>query len=85
MAAQIMKAANRLAQNNTLSVTELGTFLQGTEHEPFAKWMLEQRQRRFKQFSKDGGLTISELREAVAGYQSQRGDQGLFDEARVHL
>merc|ERR1712166_364255 len=83
VAAQIMKAANRLAKNNTLSVTELGTFLQGTEHEPFAGWMLEQRQRRFKQFSKDGGLTISELREAVAAYQSQRGEQGLFDEVKT--
>ena len=68
-----MQAADQLAHNASISVTEMDTFLRGTDHEPFSRWMLNNRQYMFKKYDrdKDGGLTRPELEEAIAAYFAQ--------------
>eukprot|EP00656_Telonema_subtile_P027200 TRINITY_DN29232_c0_g1_i1.p1 TRINITY_DN29232_c0_g1~~TRINITY_DN29232_c0_g1_i1.p1 ORF type:complete len:213 (-),score=45.71 TRINITY_DN29232_c0_g1_i1:38-676(-) len=72
-AKQIMRAGDSMRKNSSLSVTEMDTFLGGTEHEEFRDWMMANRQFMFHKFDgdKDGGLTMPELKEAVAAYQQQ--------------
>merc|ERR1712166_1670474 len=71
LAEEIMLAADGHCQNEFLSVTELGTFLMGTTHEHFAKWLLYSRGRNFKKFdkNKDGGISKKELARAISMYR----------------
>ena len=70
-AAEIMRLADAINRNGTLSVSEMGVFLQGTAHEGLSNWLNEQRQRRFKLYDAngDGGLQLAELIQAVLAYQ----------------
>lgn len=72
IATAIMDRADGFSKNQSLSVSELGTFLRGTEHEPFAMWLLYNREKNFKKFdvNKDGTISLRELVRAIKVYNA---------------
>ena len=76
LADEIMELADGFSKNSFLSVSELGTFLAGTKHEHFAKWLLYNREKNFKKFdtNKDGGINKKELAKAISMYRTTHND-----------
>ena len=80
LAEEIMCIADGFNENGELSVSEMATFLQGTVHEPFAKWLLFGRQRNFRKYdtNKDGAINKEELTRAIWKFQQQKKVKGKY-------
>lgn len=72
LADEIMEMADGFSHNRFLSVSEIGTFLQGTKYDGFSRWLLYNREKNFKKFDKnrDGGISTKELTRAISMYRA---------------
>ena len=72
MAAAIMRKADRHSQNGALSVSEMRTFLRGTEYHGFSLWLSapQSKDPHWKQHDADlnGAMDMEELRACVKAY-----------------
>ena len=74
-----MATADCHNRNGHLTASEMLTFLQNTQFEPFAGWMLGGRPRRFTHYDSDADGIIDELElaRAVSDFLDQEDDDDL--------